>query len=193
MSVDEKRVKVLSIFHETLKEIEKLASKQGVVEKTVKDIVQSLVADGLVQSDKIGSSNFFWSFPSAQGATLRNQFRSAQEENSSVLLRIKEAEDSIRSEQVMRVPTVEREAALAEFQSLQDEISKLRSELAQYGACDPEQLAQRRTAMRLAKEAAFRWTENVVLARDYVVRQYSLNAEEVSQHFGIKSDFEDLE
>lgn len=27
------------------------------VEKTVKDIVQMLVADGLIQSDKIGSSN----------------------------------------------------------------------------------------------------------------------------------------
>lgn len=68
-----------------LKEVEKLASKKGVgasggfvhpdiftvhmasnskwltwidvVEKTVKDILQSMVSEGIVQSDKIGTSN----------------------------------------------------------------------------------------------------------------------------------------
>ena len=30
----------------------------------VKDIVQSLVDDGLVDSDRVGTSNYFWSFPS---------------------------------------------------------------------------------------------------------------------------------
>ena len=33
----------------------------------VKDIVLSLVHDGLVDSDKIGTSVFFWSFPSKAG------------------------------------------------------------------------------------------------------------------------------
>lgn len=32
--------------------------------QTVKDIVQSLVDDGLVDTDKVGSSVFFWAFPS---------------------------------------------------------------------------------------------------------------------------------
>ena len=60
---------ILQIYHEekcpfNLKEIENKASKRGVVQQTIKDMNQQLVYDNLVLSDKIGSANFFWSFPS---------------------------------------------------------------------------------------------------------------------------------
>lgn len=68
LSLDEKRKVILCIYHESLtpfnlKEIEQLASKRGVVQQSVKEVNQSLVDDGFVCCDKIGSSNFFWSFP----------------------------------------------------------------------------------------------------------------------------------
>jgi hypothetical protein len=31
---------------------------------SVKDILQSLVDDAMVDSDRIGTSNYFWAFPS---------------------------------------------------------------------------------------------------------------------------------
>lgn len=70
LSADEKRSVILDIYHTekvpfNLKEIETLASKKGVVLQTIKEQNQSLVDDFLVQSDKLGASNFFWSFPSA--------------------------------------------------------------------------------------------------------------------------------
>jgi hypothetical protein len=34
------------------------------VTQTIKDVVQSLVDDGLVELEKIGSANYYWSFPS---------------------------------------------------------------------------------------------------------------------------------
>lgn len=34
---------------------------------TVKDILMSLVYDGLVDTDKIGTSVYFWAFPSKAG------------------------------------------------------------------------------------------------------------------------------
>jgi hypothetical protein len=36
-----------------------------VVAQSVKEILQGLVDDGLVTTDKIATSNYFWSFPSA--------------------------------------------------------------------------------------------------------------------------------
>lgn len=36
------------------------------------EVNQSLVDDGLVDMDKIGSSNFFWSFPSKVAVTKQN-------------------------------------------------------------------------------------------------------------------------
>lgn len=35
------------------------------VTNTVKDVLQSLVDDNLVNTDKIGTSNYYWSFPSS--------------------------------------------------------------------------------------------------------------------------------
>lgn len=48
-----------------LKELEKyLPKEKGIVQMTVKDVLQSLVDDNLVAKEKIGTSNYFWSFPS---------------------------------------------------------------------------------------------------------------------------------
>ena len=64
----DKRITVLKLFHESaepwlLKDMEKAAAKKGVVFQAVKDVVQSLVDDSLVHMDKVGTSNWFWSFP----------------------------------------------------------------------------------------------------------------------------------
>ena len=44
--------------------MEKLAVQQGITLQSVKEVVQSLVDDDLVHQEKIGSSNYFWAFPS---------------------------------------------------------------------------------------------------------------------------------
>ena len=70
LSIDEKRQRMLQLFHEKkefllLKEVERLAFKEkGIVSQSVKEVLQSLVDDDMVNSDKIGSSVYFWAFPS---------------------------------------------------------------------------------------------------------------------------------
>ena len=69
LSLEEKRTRMLAIFHDskdvfTLKDLEKIAPKEkGITLQSVKDVVQSLVDDNMVSSDLIGSSTYFWSFP----------------------------------------------------------------------------------------------------------------------------------
>lgn len=69
VTADEKRSRMLQYFHEnrefyTLKELESSVPKEcGVIQQAVKDVLQALVDDGLVHSDKIGTSVYFWSFP----------------------------------------------------------------------------------------------------------------------------------
>lgn len=56
----------------TLKELERLCHKEkGIPSMTVKDVLMSLVFDGLVDSDKIGTSVYFWAFPSKAGQSVR--------------------------------------------------------------------------------------------------------------------------
>lgn len=68
LSIGEKRAKLLEIFSEKkeffqLKELEKISKEKGLIQNQVKEILQSLVDDGTVESDKIGSTLFYWSFP----------------------------------------------------------------------------------------------------------------------------------
>lgn len=45
------------------KELEKIApTEKGIIANSVKDVLQSLVDDGLVDTDKIGTSVYFWAF-----------------------------------------------------------------------------------------------------------------------------------
>lgn len=54
-----------------LKDLEKMLPKEkGIVQQTVKDVLQSLVSDRLVNCEKIGTSNYFWSFPSTAAQTV---------------------------------------------------------------------------------------------------------------------------
>lgn len=71
---DEERCKkLLDIFNKDkefymLKEVEKLAKEKGVTQKYVKDSLQSLIDSGRIESDKIGNTIYYWSFPvSAEG------------------------------------------------------------------------------------------------------------------------------
>lgn len=59
----------------TLKQLESIAPKQkGIsmpstfihfsVVQSVKDVLQNLVDDGIAKSEKLGTSNYFWCFPS---------------------------------------------------------------------------------------------------------------------------------
>ena len=59
-----------------LKELEKLCQREkGITSMSVKDILTSLVDDDMVDTDKIGTSVYFWAFPSkaSQIVSIRNE------------------------------------------------------------------------------------------------------------------------
>ncbi|KAI9027947.1 Mnd1 family-domain-containing protein, partial [Hyaloraphidium curvatum] len=64
LSAEDKRKKILEIFFETrdffpFKDIEKLATKRGVVQQAVKEVLDGLVSDRLVTCEKIGIGNYY--------------------------------------------------------------------------------------------------------------------------------------
>ncbi|KAF8590949.1 meiotic nuclear division protein 1, partial [Ramaria rubella] len=164
LSADEKRVKLLEIFHETkdfyqLKELEKLGPKmKGIVSQSVKEVLQSLIDDGLVQSDKVGSSNFFWSFPSQRGAMITARVNAQRAQYQSNQTHLSELKNLIDQEKVLRPQTAQRTEALAILALKKKEIDELQAEMAKYGASDPTQVEAKRRGIILAHEAAVRWT-----------------------------------
>ncbi|XP_061769308.1 meiotic nuclear division protein 1 homolog isoform X2 [Nerophis ophidion] len=155
---------MMEIFFETkdvfqLKDIEKIAPKtKGIAPMTVKDVLQSLVDDNMVDCERVGTSNYFWAFPSKalharelRLEELQKQVSEAQERKSSLQNAVGKAKEG-------REDTTERSALLKELQALKDEQIQLHTELDKYKECDPEVVEQMKKSNAVAKEAVSRWT-----------------------------------
>lgn len=69
ISFEEKRQRLLSIFTTDptfyhMNELEKLASKKGIHPMIVKEVLDSLIADNLVDMEKVGASSYYLALPS---------------------------------------------------------------------------------------------------------------------------------
>jgi DNA-binding transcriptional MerR regulator len=65
MSAEEKKQTIMKIFADSnefyqLKDILKIGSKKGIVENTIKPILETLVMDSLIVQEKIGTSQYFY-------------------------------------------------------------------------------------------------------------------------------------
>ncbi|KAF8530475.1 meiotic nuclear division protein 1 [Hysterangium stoloniferum] len=196
LSNDEKRTKLLEIFHETLKELEKLGPKmKGIVSQSVKEVLQSLVDDGLVQMDKVGSSNFFWSFPSQRGVVITARVNAARKQCEVTAANMIELKDLIEQERVVRPESAERTASLAILSARKNDISEFQGELAQYDACDPVQVEAKKRAVILAHEAAVRWTDNFAILRSDFIRRTGADWASLQVYLGIEDvdEYENIE
>ncbi|KAI0266778.1 meiotic nuclear division protein 1 [Gloeopeniophorella convolvens] len=198
LSAEEKRVKLLEIFHDTkdffqLKELEKLGPKmKGIVSQSVKEVLQSLVDDDLVQTDKVGASNFFWSFPSQRGAITQNRLDAARETLAASEKQLADLQASLAAERAARPESDKRAAALARLANATRELGALQAEFAAYGACDPVKVEEKRRAVTLAREAALRHTDNYVILMSHFTRQHGVDAQDVRAYLGVCADYEEL-
>lgn len=176
-----------------MKELEKLGPKmKGIVSQSVKEVLQSLVDDGLVQGDKIGSSNFFWSFPSQQGAMIQGRLASVKDTRNSYQTQLAEVKTSIDTEKLARPESEARSKSLENLEALKKNLAVLESELADYGDCDPAKIEELKRAVFLAKEASLRWTDNYGMLLAYFTRQNNVEPAEIRRFLGIDEDYEDI-
>ena len=90
LSLEEKRKKMMEIFYETkdvflLKDLEKIAPKmKGITSMSVKDVVTSLVDDGLDDTNNIGTSVYIWAFPSKASQARKRKLEMAEEKSLKV-------------------------------------------------------------------------------------------------------------
>eukprot|EP00899_Mesostigma_viride_P024641 jgi/Mesvir1/5361/Mv15444-RA.1 len=194
VSADEKRTKIQAIFYETrdffqLKEVERLGSKAGVITQAVKDVLQSLVDDDLVHSDKIGTSRYYWAFPSEASSKRDNlnaqlgQLAAAREK----LEQRRKALAASRSEGQDRTASIARLAQLEQLDRRQTE------QLAELKESDPEAFKALQEGTKVALEAVNRWTDNVFLVQRWALDKFP-GAEEalaaVNAEVGIPEDFD---
>lgn len=144
----------------TEKEILALISKAGV--NAGEEVNNALVDDGLVDKEKIGGSNFFWSFPGKKDRLLQIQYETLLEEIEASKIRLADAESKLADAKRGREDEDgERATKLARLAALEKEKQSLTTELESLKENDPQALADLEQEYKLVLAAANRWTDNI--------------------------------
>ncbi|ETP15152.1 hypothetical protein, variant [Phytophthora nicotianae CJ01A1] len=198
VSLQEKRERILRIYHESkevfnLKEVEKLGSKAGVVLQTVKDVNQALVDDALVDCDKIGSGNYFWSFPSKLSQSRKRKLSELEQHRHTAQEKLAKVQQNIEEQKSLRSDSDERVQKLRRLEEQKAKVNGLRTKVQHLAENDPAILEELERKVRMAKEGSDRWTDNVYTLKSWVVKKRGVEGKEVDKWLGIKDDFDYVE
>lgn len=176
----------------SLKEIEKLGAKAGVVEKTVKEIVEILMSEHKIECEKVGSGNYYWSFPSKAfiGIKTRSEALVAQAEAEKKTVANLEAKLASMMAADSKTNTAERAEKLKELASLKAEKEALDKQLKLHADSDPDALREMMAKAKKAKECADRWTDNVWALKSHLTGKYGKSPGECDALIGIPDDFD---
>uniref|UniRef100_A0AAR2JKR8 Meiotic nuclear division protein 1 homolog n=2 Tax=Pygocentrus nattereri TaxID=42514 RepID=A0AAR2JKR8_PYGNA len=196
LSLEEKRSRMMEIFFETkdvfqLKDIEKIAPKsKGITPMSVKEVLQSLVDDNMVDSERVGTSNYYWAFPSKALHARKHRLEDLEKQHAEGKQRRVALQQAVEKAKEGRQDTKERAALQKELQSLREQREKLRTELEKYKECDPEVVQEMRKENITAKEAVSRWTDNVFAIKSWAKRKFAFDDNQLDKAFGIPEDFD---
>jgi len=99
---------------------------------------------------------------------------------------------NLEQEKLTRTITASRQTELEALENKKQRCQTLEAELQQYGACNPDQVEEKRRAIVLAREAAFRWTDNYTITVSHFAKQYNISTSEIRKHFNLDDQFEDI-
>ncbi|GJQ83690.1 hypothetical protein Trydic_g14396 [Trypoxylus dichotomus] len=187
---------MLQLFHEKkeffqLKELEKIAPKEkGIIANSVKDVLQSLVDDGLVDTDKIGTSVYFWSFPSKASNTHKRKLEEVTNKYEETSKKLKVVTTDLEQAKLGREENKERDDLLDELIDLQLERDELLKKCQEYEKNDPKIIQKMQAQLEDIKQATNRWTDNIFSVKSWCKNKFGYEDAVLDKQFGIPSDFD---
>lgn len=167
-----------------------IPKEKGIIFQSVKEVLQSLVDDHLVNCEKIGISNYYWSFPSAamnirnqKVALLRADIEGLAKREENLLAQIASAGEG-------REDCEERDEMLREWKECEREMARANSELDDYKENDPLLHETRKREVLAKRAAANRWTENILTVQSYCASNFSISKDQLMKAFQIPSDLD---
>ncbi|GFO09931.1 meiotic nuclear division protein 1 homolog [Plakobranchus ocellatus] len=192
LSLEEKRSRMTDFFYE--KDLEKLCPKEkGITPMSVKEVVNSLVDDGIVDSDKIGTSIYFWAFPSKASQNRKRKIDDLEAKLLEMEKRQQAVSEALSNAKKGKEKSDEREEVLDELNKQQTERARICSEVEKYKECDPEVLEAIKEQTSQAKEAANRWTDNIFATKSWIKSKFAFEESVIDKQFGVPSDFDYIE
>ncbi len=160
----------------------------------MKEILTGLQADGLVDFDKIGSGNFYWSLPSKEFVQKRARLEKSQISLAAAKEKLEAAESRKKSALKLRVQNAAREAKMKKLNESKAEIKEIDNQLNQFAEFDPDRLRSLNEASKVSLDSANRWTENLFNLINYVKsRNESVETSAILKQIGLPADLEEIQ
>ena len=158
---------------------------------SIADTNQGLVDDGMVEKEKIGGSNYFWSFPAKRDRLMQIKHEDTLTAIEGLKSKVEESKAKLADAKRGREDEDgERAKKLARFTELTTERKKMEAELEALKENDPQALADLEKELKLVRDAAHRWTDNIFNAKAYLVKKRGMDRKEACRIIGITSAFD---
>lgn len=199
LSNEEKRKRMLDWFFEKqdffqLKEIETLCSKEkGITINTVKDILTALVDDGLVQSEKIGTCVYFWSFPSQLIQKRQNALDDLTNQIEVETKKSNELKEKCAKINEIQDDKQKIKELVEKYEEAVEEKKKIVEKLTAYEESDPDKYEKLRKEIQQAKKTCNNWIDNIFTMKSYFKTKYKADERMINKQFEIPEDLDYVE
>lgn len=140
---------------------------KGIVSQSVKEVLQSLVDDEKIDSDKIGSGNFFWAFPSKAIQKRKNHISTLEANLRNKKQKLAILEKQAEGAGVGRESSTERDQKLQEHRENKSKLAGVKEELKKYSSSDPKVIETKRKAIKCAWTQSNVWIDNAFAVVSY--------------------------
>ncbi|SCP05667.1 meiotic nuclear division protein 1, putative [Plasmodium ovale] len=173
-----------------LKELETLAPKRGIRSIFVKDLLQQLVDDNKVKSEKVGAQNVFWVLKTEESSSLQNKYQEMQvkkTEYAELTRREKdEYEELVKS---LNISEDELRTKVDEAKALVDKLEQKKNELQKLKKTDIKEIERMQEQNEFAIESIERWNNNISILRQWIQDRIDKPWNIVDRLMGVKDIF----
>ncbi|KAI8935969.1 hypothetical protein NX059_007473 [Plenodomus lindquistii] len=181
----QKAASMLAWFHRTaqahnIKDLEKtLPQVSSISGMHVKDYLQALADDGKIRVEKIGSGNWYWSFPSDEKKAKEVALAKTMEESikaravmAELRSKVGEASAARTEDTDMLMDSGDDRATLTiKHAELQKDVERLRVELKAYSEQDPVEMEKKVAETRQSREDVGRHSDQILTMEGWLKAQ----------------------
>jgi len=162
-----------------------------VVQQSVKDIITELCDDKAeVNSDRIGPSLYYWSFPTSATAKRRREQMELNESINTCESTLKKLKTTNEELLAQRHQSDKRDAMITKLKTLRQQNFEFSQEVQQMGGADPELLEALQEDTQIAIQSANRWTDNIWNLKKWACDKFSVDSADFDKNFEIMDDFD---
>ena len=181
LSLEEKRQIMLNLFRNDLsffhyKDIEKHCVKNKINSMIVKELLEGLVGDDLVETEKIGSSSYYWSLPSRVLQAKQKTEERLKEQTKTLENDIENINKKIEENKQLRQDTAERKQKLEELDLLLQEINENEAIIKEFQKNDPERYDKLGKDIKTLNELYELWTDNIYIMSQWLRNKCNMDA-----------------